>query len=76
MLTKITSKNQVTIPKKIMAQLPDVEYFDVELDEGVIILRPVQVLKTNLKQVRAKIRKLGLSPDSVEEAIEWARSKE
>jgi len=36
----------------------------------------VRVLKTNLKQVCTKIRKLGLSPDSVEEAIEWARSKE
>jgi bifunctional DNA-binding transcriptional regulator/antitoxin component of YhaV-PrlF toxin-antitoxin module len=29
MLAKMTSKNQITIPKKIIEQLPDVEYFEV-----------------------------------------------
>ena len=75
MLAKITSKNQITIPKKIMEQLPDVEYFDVALTEGIVQLKPLQVYDTDLTAIRSKIKKLGLTPDSVKEAVQWARSK-
>ena len=34
MLAKLTSKNQITIPKGIMVRLPDVQYFDVEYAGG------------------------------------------
>ena len=43
MLAKKTSKNQVTLPKKILKNIPDTDYFDVSLQEGVVILRPVTV---------------------------------
>ncbi len=43
MLAKMTSKNQITIPKKIVEQLPDAEYFDVELKDGVIVLKPLHL---------------------------------
>ena len=36
MLAKLTSKNQITIPKKIIDEIPDVRYFDVELKEDDI----------------------------------------
>ena len=75
MLAKITSKNQITIPKKIMEQLPDVEYFEVALVEGVVQLKPLQVYDTDLNAIRSKIKKLGLTPNSVKEAVKWARSK-
>jgi bifunctional DNA-binding transcriptional regulator/antitoxin component of YhaV-PrlF toxin-antitoxin module len=75
MLAKLTSKNQITIPKKIMDQLPDVKYFDLELRDGVIRLKPLTVYETDLDQIRSKIRKLGLKEGSVAEAIKWARSK-
>ncbi len=75
MLAKMTSKNQITIPKKIIDQMPEVKYFEVELKEGAIVLKPLETYDTNLEQIRTKIRKLGLKQDSVAEAIEWARSK-
>lgn len=75
MLAKITSKNQITIPKTIMEQLPDVEYFEVVLTEGVVQLKPLQVYDTDLNAIRSKMKKLGLTPDSVREAVKWARSK-
>jgi len=75
MLAKITSKNQITIPKKIIEQLPDVEYFEVELKDGVVMLRPLRVYNTSLEKIRAKVKKLGLQENTVKEAIEWARSK-
>jgi bifunctional DNA-binding transcriptional regulator/antitoxin component of YhaV-PrlF toxin-antitoxin module len=75
MLAKMTSKNQITIPKKIIEQLPDVEYFEVELKDGVVMLKPLRIYDTSLNKIRTKIKKLGLQENTVKEAIEWARSK-
>jgi bifunctional DNA-binding transcriptional regulator/antitoxin component of YhaV-PrlF toxin-antitoxin module len=75
MLAKMTSKHQITIPKKIIEQLPDVQYFEVALKDGVVMLKPLEVYGTNLKEIRTKIKKLGLQENTVKEAIKWARSK-
>jgi bifunctional DNA-binding transcriptional regulator/antitoxin component of YhaV-PrlF toxin-antitoxin module len=75
MLAKMTSKNQITIPKKIIEKLPDVEYFEVELKDGVVMLKPLKVYDTSLERIRTKVKKLGLQENTVKEAIEWARSK-
>jgi bifunctional DNA-binding transcriptional regulator/antitoxin component of YhaV-PrlF toxin-antitoxin module len=75
MLAKMTSKNQITIPKKIVDQLPDTDYFEVELKEGLVLLKPLQIYETDLEKIRSKMKNLGLKTDSVREAIKWARSK-
>ena len=75
MLAKKTSKNQITIPKKIVDKLPKVTYFDVEWKGGVILLKPLRLYSTDLEQIRAKVKKLGIGEKSVEEAIKWARAK-
>ncbi len=76
MLAKLTAKNQITIPKKVLAQLPKkVQYFEVEIKEGVVVLRPITLYETNTEQIRDKMKKLGLSENCVAEAIKWARSK-
>jgi len=75
MLAKLTAKNQITIPKKILSQLPDVEYFDVEINDGLVLLKPVKVIETDLQGIRSKIKKLGLSEDCVAEAVSWARKR-
>ena len=75
MLAKLTSKNQITIPKKIIEQLPDVEYFDVEIRDGVVLLKPLKVYGTDLGQIRSKLKSMGLNADSVKEAVRWARKK-
>ena len=75
MLAKMTSKNQITIPRKIIQQLPDVEYFEVELKDGIVMLKPLKIYDTSLEKIRAKVKKLGLRENTVKEAIRWARSK-
>ena len=75
MLAKVTSKNQITIPKKIIDKIPDVKHFDIEFKNGVVILKPIKLFDTNLHQIRSKLKKLGLKEDSVAEAMEWAKSK-
>jgi bifunctional DNA-binding transcriptional regulator/antitoxin component of YhaV-PrlF toxin-antitoxin module len=75
MLAKITAKNQITIPKKIIDQLPHVKYFEVELKDGIVMLKPLKVYDANLDQIRTKIKRLGLRENSIKEAIQWARKK-
>jgi len=75
MLAKMTSKNQITIPKKIIDQMPSVKYFEVELKDGKIELKPLRVYETDLEKIRSKMKNLGLQSNSVKEAVEWARSK-
>ena len=75
MLAKMTSKNQITIPKRIIEKIPEAQYFDVELKEGVILLRPLKTYGTDLEQIRTKMKKLGLKENSVAEAIQWAKEK-
>ncbi len=77
MLAKKTSKNQVTLPKAVVEQLPNVEYFDVSVREGEVVLKPVVVSPTGerLRAVRAKVKALGLTEKDIEGAIRWARSR-
>ena len=75
MLAKMTSKNQITIPKKIVEQIPETKYFEVELKDGLVVLKPLRLYETDLEKIRSKIKGLGLKPDSVRQALKWARSK-
>ena len=75
MLAKMTSKNQITIPKKIIEQIPDTKYYEVELKDGLIVLKPLHLYETDLEKIRSKVKGLGLKPDCVREAVKWARSK-
>jgi bifunctional DNA-binding transcriptional regulator/antitoxin component of YhaV-PrlF toxin-antitoxin module len=75
MLAKVTSKKQITIPKKIIDEMPDVKYFDVELRQGAIILKSLRIYDTDVEWIRSKVKKIGLTKKCVAEAIIWARSK-
>lgn len=71
MPAKLTSKNQITLPKAILAAVPESEYFDVSIESGVIRLAPVQI--TNANSVRAKQAELGIDEQHIEDAVNWAR---
>jgi len=55
--------------------LPDTKYFEVEVRDGTLILKPVEIVETNLQKIRQKLNLLGLKEDSVAKAIRWARSR-
>ncbi len=77
MLAKKTSKNQLTLPKKIAGVFEGVDYFDVAVKDNVIILKPVKITpaESTLKGVRDKVEALGLKDEDIKEAIRWARRK-
>ena len=62
-LAKKTSKNQITLPKKIVEQFPDIDYFDVRVGEGAIVLYPVDV--DNADRVREKLAELGIDEQDI-----------
>ncbi len=71
MLAKITSKNQLTLPKRITNELGSVEYFEVEVHNGQVILTPVRIQRAD--GVRAKLAELDLTEQDVSDAVAWAR---
>jgi hypothetical protein len=71
MLAKLTSKNQLTLPKSITAAVGTAEYFDVEASNGRIVLTPVRIQRGDA--VRAKLAELGLEERDVAGAVAWAR---
>ena len=72
MLAKITSKNQLTLPKSVVNAVGKTDYFEVEVEKGRIVLTPVRIQKADA--VRAKLEAcLGIDTQDVADAIAWAR---
>ena len=73
MLAKITSKNQLTLPKSITNQLGPVEYFEVQIQNGQVVLTPVRIQRADA--VRAKLAELDLTEKDVNDAVAWVRER-
>ena len=71
LLAKMTSKNQLTLPKSITAAIGPTEYFDVEATNGQIVLTPVRIQRGDA--VRAKLAELDLQESDIADALAWAR---
>lgn len=66
-LAKITSKNQLTLPKSVTEPLGPVQYFDVQTKAGQIVLTPVRIQRGDA--LRAKLAELDLSDKTIERAL-------
>lgn len=73
MLAKLTSKNQLTLPKAVMSRFVGTEYFDVQAENGRLILTPMKLNRADA--VRSKMDALGLTEQDVEDAVAWARDE-
>ena len=73
MLAKLTSKNQLTLPKAVVGEFPGTRYFEVRAEKGRIVLLPARV--TNLDGVWRKMESLGITERDVEDAVRWARKR-
>lgn len=73
MISKKTSKNQITLPKKIVSLFPESVYFDITVEEGRIVLRPVD--PDALGKVQRKLEELGIRERDIASAVAWARER-
>lgn len=69
-LAKLTSKNQLTLPKNVVEQVR-ADYYSVRTEGQSIILTPVSV--GGLDAVRDKLAALGITEADVSKAVDWAR---
>jgi hypothetical protein len=73
MLAKKTSKNQLTLPKAVVAHFAGVEYFHVSTDGRAIVLRPLETSRA--EAVRERLASLGITEKDVTDAVSWTRKK-
>lgn len=74
MLAKLTSKNQLTLPKAVIDAVAPGDYFDVEVRDGQIVLTPVRIQRADA--VRAKLAEMGIDEQDLKDAVSWARAGE
>ena len=72
---KLSSKNQLTLPRSVVRHFPGTRYFEIAERGSEVVLRParIAVQGETLERVREKIRALGLTEDVVSEAVRSAR---
>jgi len=71
MLAKLTSKNQLTLPKAAVEAAGTPEYFEIEVRAGRLLLTPVRLQRADA--VRGKLAEMGLGDDDLAAAVSWAR---
>jgi bifunctional DNA-binding transcriptional regulator/antitoxin component of YhaV-PrlF toxin-antitoxin module len=74
MLAKLTSKNQLTLPKRVLDSVgvgSAPAYFEVEVEDGRIVLTPAR--PGSADAVRRKLAELGITETDVAEAVARAR---
>jgi hypothetical protein len=70
MLARLTTKNQLTLPKAALSSCPGLAYFEVSVGQGRIV--PTLVRLNRADSVRAK---LGITERDVTEAVAWSRRR-
>ena len=73
MLAKLTSKNQLTLPKKAVEALGAVTHFEVEVEGDHLVLRPARIGAA--ADVRQKLAEMNLADADITDAVTWARQK-
>lgn len=72
MLAKITAKNQLTLPKRVVETLGNPSHFEVEIDGDRLVLTPSR--PGSASAVRRKLQALDLLDSDITDAVAWARS--
>ena len=73
MLAKLTSKNQLTLPKKAVEAMGAVSHFQVEVDGDRLVLTPARMGAA--EAVRQKLEALGIAEADIADAIAWSRKR-
>lgn len=77
MLAKITSKNQITLPKAAVHAFEGTAYYDVEVRPDGLLLRPakIHVASQALAEARKKFKEKGFDENTIAQAVQWARQR-
>ncbi|NDZ16781.1 AbrB family transcriptional regulator [Variovorax sp. WS11] len=73
MRIKMTSRNQLTLPRSLTEQVGAPECFEVEVRDGRILLTPAHIQRGD--SVRERLEGLGIDGADIGDAIAWARQR-
>jgi hypothetical protein len=73
MLAKLTSKNQITLPKQALDAIGPASHFQVEVDGDRLVLTPARMGAA--EAVRQKLEELGITEADIADAVAWARKR-
>ncbi|MDD9952741.1 MAG: hypothetical protein OXR66_00220 [Candidatus Woesearchaeota archaeon] len=82
-IVKMSTKGQLVVPQEIREQeqfTPGDQFFSLPVEEGVLF-KKVQFRKSSEEfrklcgEIREDLKKRNITPDIVDEAIQWARKK-
>ena len=75
MLVKLTSKNQITLPKSAVMAFAGTAYYAVEIRPEGLLLRPakIHVASKGLEDARERFKEKGLNETTIAQAVRWAR---
>jgi hypothetical protein len=73
MLAKLTSKNQLTLPKQAIDAIGAVSHFRVEVDGDRLVLTPERLGAADA--VRLKLEELGIKEADIADAVAWSRAR-
>jgi hypothetical protein len=73
MLAKLTSKNQITLPKQAIEAMGPVSHFQVEVDGDRLVLTPERMGAA--EAVSKKLEALGITEADIADAIAWSRKR-
>jgi hypothetical protein len=73
MLAKLTSKNQLTLPKQALDALGPVSHFQVEVEGDRLVLTPARI--GGAEAVRRKIAELGITEADIQGAVAEVRAQ-
>jgi len=76
MFCKLTSKNQITLPKEILQGFQGKEYFNARVDQGRIILEPMivrPVETSRLASIRNAVANSGIQETDIPDLVDEAR---
>lgn len=71
MLAKLTDQHQITLPPSVTEALGPVEYFEITVKDGQVILTPIKIQRSDA--VREKLAELNITEQDVANAVAWAR---
>jgi AbrB family looped-hinge helix DNA binding protein len=76
-VSKVTTAGQVTIPKKIREGLDidDEDLLEFAMFGDAVLMRKLKASKAKLDAIRAKVRRLGLTRERVNEIVEEVRKE-
>jgi AbrB family looped-hinge helix DNA binding protein len=76
-VSKVTTAGQITIPKKVreVLELSEEDLVEFRQIGDAMLMQKMRASQSSLKAIRAKIRRLGMTRERVEEIVEEVRKE-